>query len=664
MTVARIEDVQRGFNDIVADVNAALLVRDSAIADRPSQAVVDEAFAVRDGVIAESVAAATAKIEETEAARLAAQAVADQVDVLVGQSAAQLAETEALSETARLAAIAARSGRAFSTTASAISDPTLAEGDSFWLAGTATEYRKLGGVAVATGLVLATQVDIAAGLETKADAETGLARVFAGFSDQLGRSPFFILDDAEGTLVNPYLDRNLKRVRLAAGPIFAGFADPDGRSPFYILDDAMGTIRNPWLDAQLADLRTSQGASAYLAPRIVIEGDSRGDLSSVPNRTTSVGWVHWLQMITDARFDYSNDDNLAISGSDTSEVVVRLDGLLNHPAQIAIIVAGTNDRTAGLTAQQTIANLQTIQSAVLAAGKTLIWIAETPRGRPSDMSLALSGQQLLNHQTVRRWQLAQARVAGVFVADPSVTMTLPGDPSAAAYDVMLRDSIHFSASGGLATAQALRPIIEQLLPARPRLPANTIDVFDPVTNPGGALNTNALLLGSAGALGTATGQIADGWALSTMPDGLAVVASKAIIDGLEWQRLVISGTPTTATALSLTAPITTLVQGDQVSAVGAIKGLRSIGLRDAALRINVTYPGAVTDFAAAGYSNDSASRLPLQPWGGVVVTPGTFVMSDTPTAASVGLQLIFNAGEAVDAEVLVRGISANKSEED
>ncbi|MDQ6434521.1 SGNH/GDSL hydrolase family protein [Mesorhizobium sp. LHD-90] len=388
-------------------------------------------------------------------------------------------------------------------------------------------------------------------------------------------------------------------------------------------------------------------------PRVYLDGDSRADLASNDGRTTTQGWLWWLQLMTGARFDFQPSYNFALSGSSSEKVRDGAVDLRGQPPGYVVSIVDTNDRTAGWSAARTIAALADYQAKILSYGHRLIWIAGTPRGdgTPDGVRRTLSGAELADALQVRAWFLAQASVKSVHVADPWPLMLDHDSAQGRARDGILRDGLHWGPVGARLVAQALTPVFDTLLEPRARLVMSNDDLYS-VANPGGSLVANPMFSGSGGMLGAGcSGDLADGWSAEA-GQGMSAVFSKVTIDGDEWQQVVVSGAPLapnaggdpldpTPVSLVVSADIDPLdlAQGDRFETLGAIElDPGSSGLRGVALYSSyTTAEGTVT--LAAGEPTLARSQvnldLPPEAVSGVAVVPRTVPLPEDVEAASV-----------------------------
>ncbi|UFS65268.1 hypothetical protein LO749_01490 [Paracoccus denitrificans] len=463
--------------------------------------------------------------------------------------------------------------------------------------------------------------------------------------------------EENGDLRGPWADAltTMLMRRSEGGPLWSVGGRPglwgNAVSPFYMLDDAEFTLRNRYLDRIAASaLRVTP------RPRLYIAGDSRGDQASDPGRLGARGWLVHLQMLTGARIDHDPADNIAVAGSNSEAMLAAVDYLLAADPGIIIAITSTNDRTASWPSSRSIAAMSAWQSLVLARGHQVIWIAEMPRGEASDEHFTLTPTNLLHHLRVRQWILDQASVPGVYVADPWPVMCDPASTSGHVKGGLMYDGLHTGLPGAIVVAQTLAPTINALLPPRQRLIMSTADVYS-TSNPSGSLTGNPMMVGTGGTLDAgATGDLADGWSVQTGA-GMAVALSKTTLDGLPAQRAVVSGTPTggnagvipidpTPHSVVISRPVTNvanLVVGDVLEMSGLVSlAAGSSGCRAVSLYLTVeTASGTTTHCAAEAQLARSRPNLDMPPQEakGPMVVP-RFEVTEPVLAASVSVVIV------------------------
>jgi lysophospholipase L1-like esterase len=479
------------------------------------------------------------------------------------------------------------------------------------------------------------------------------------------RVAFGVANDEYFSPLGPYWKREATRMAYREQPSGPLYSIGDAYfSVFAVTDSPDFRIVNPFID------RVAVSAFAATSrPKVYVAGDSRGDQVSDAGRTAARGWLWWLQLLTDSRFDFQPSDNIAIAGDDTSDMLAAVGPLLTAEPGIVIAICSTNDRTPGWQVRQSQENLATWQRLVLARGHQIIWIAETPRGAAENATYALSSADLLRHLQMRQWFLSQGSVPGVYVADPWPLVADVNSVDGYIADGLTYDGLHPGPAGGRLIAEAIAPIINQLLPERPVLISSAADLYG-LNNLTGALNNNPMMTGTGGTKNTgATGSLADGWS-ATCGGGLSVVLSKQTDGVFAAQRAVVSGTPTAASlgaspvdptphsvVLSTVLDPAEFADGDVIEVAGKMTlAAGAAGLRGVSLYLAVTTSaGTVTH--CSGEANLALSfpnlTLPDAAISGAITVP-QFTVSGNVTAATLSVMIV---GEPYSASIPPEALS-------
>lgn len=459
-----------------------------------------------------------------------------------------------------------------------------------------------------------------------------------------------------------------------AGPLYDVTPEAPGA---FVVTDPMGFV----IQRLMPPVQAAAEPVSVLPARVYLDGDSRADLCTNPGRSRAQGWLFWAQTRLGGRFDISNAWNNGVGGQDSQQMLDRVENLRALEPGLVICICSTNDRTgAGQTAEWTISRLSEYQAAVLDMGHRLLWIAETPRGDSVNTSYDMSAAQVAYQQRVRQWQLDQAGVQGVYVADPYALMADPAATNGRALDTILRDGIHWGAFGAWYVAEPVIDVLQELFPPRPVLPTTNADVYSS-NHPTGALNPNPMLLGTSGTAGTGcSGDVATGWE-AVAGAGLSATLSKVTAGGQEWQQIVVTGAPTgTATtdtssqldprpvSVVLSADLSNITEGDSLDAVAAIEvdagadGLRGVSLYIEAVTAstNVLYAAGEPDVIRSQINLD----VPDEAWDGVLRVPATGPLEGTITSATInlvisGANFVSNA-ENLSATIRIRAVKARK----
>lgn len=300
-------------------------------------------------------------------------------------------------------------------------------------------------------------------------------------------------------------------------------------------------------------------------------------------------------------------DVWGVTGRTSREFLQVLPALLaNSSCGIVCLFGPTNDRgSANMTAWESIDNCNQITQLIVGTagnrtGRKLLWIMDTPRGDTAFPGQAISGQQLLNMQQVRRYMAGiddgtHVRVAdgGRYIADPT---------SALGYAVVgnLIDGLHDSPLGAPLIAQDPSAVLLQMFPGQsPIAPINAVDAWHIDNNPWGVITTNPTVknTGTPGTPATGgSGPIAAGWtgANSSAASGASRTYSYDA-DGV--QRCVLAG------AISGTA--------------ARLDILKQVNLHTAMNAMAAKYPGVMFEAFAdievdAGISNLSSIQLGIE----------------------------------------------------
>lgn len=271
----------------------------------------------------------------------------------------------------------------------------------------------------------------------------------------------------------------------------------------------------------------------------------------------SFGLASWLDSASNGRIVLEPNAHTAISGTNTTEMVARLDSDIAKIKAAGVthvfFIGGTNDYSASIEPATTQANILTIVSRAQAAGLTVIAIAETPR-RAGDTEDVKN-----KHYALRKWYMTilaeKCWVVDVWKdlcdpVDPRVMaagVTYDGQHGGPAWQKVFGNRL-FHETSHVWPATQLTELATRSLTPNPTLTGNTGKIASTATNTTGQL---------------ATGFTLEGGAL----DGLTCVASvKESQDGGQYQVLRITGTPTAAenSYSFYVEPSATPVQGTKV----------------------------------------------------------------------------------------------------
>ncbi|WCD44089.1 hypothetical protein Kuura_011 [Caulobacter phage Kuura] len=332
-------------------------------------------------------------------------------------------------------------------------------------------------------------------------------------------------------------------------------------------------------------------------PNWAVEGDSRLAAASAYTKTGDIitaaqfqqrGVLTHLRRLIGQRVDFPVTMNYAVPSTTSADMLARLTttpilaDLTSGRAEGVLALMGTNDRgSANMTAKQTIDNFMAWREQILATGARILWLAELPRGEASFTAMRLASPQLDNHLTIHRWLLAQAGIERSFVANCWPAFANPASTTGDVKSGLTYDGLHPNGAGGVAMAPAPAAWFNAEYPPVNILPSSNSDVWS-ATNPRGSLSPNPMTLGTGGSKvaggSTISGEVADSHTVTGVSaTGLTIVCSKETVNGEEFQKIVISGTPTVSgvnVELSANIPVASLtadaVTGDMIYGVAQI----------------------------------------------------------------------------------------------
>ena len=444
----------------------------------------------------------------------------------------------------------------------------------------------------------------------------------------------------------------------------------------------------------LNDMLTKvQAANLLTVPQIACLGDSNVFLNWGSNPSTGTaqinpptqgilqcrGFAFWAQTLCDARVEFPQALNFGVSGETSTDILARVDQAASSAAAAVVVMAGTNDfGAADLPYATTIANLTAIITALRAKSKRVLLLTVPPRGHPTSHYFSgATDARLLRLFAVNTWMKRVAsQMRGVTVIDPwgdiADPASLYGDFLAGM--VNAGDVAHITSASAYQIGKLLAAEFNRLYPPIDWLPKSNTDLFDATSNPVGALNTNPMMLGTAGTLSgttpTPTGQVADGWTLSGVDAGLTLAASKQIVGNDTRQRLVLGGTPgagadriiTLGQAVSQSSG--RIVAGDVLEGFARVSVAASTGFYGLALILQETYnpgSGSVTVQTNCGNSGQGVDNLmPTEAWSGVLRLPPLVIPAGTLTSLQFRLRAWAQQSTAVSATIDVTGMALRK----
>jgi len=355
------------------------------------------------------------------------------------------------------------------------------------------------------------------------------------------------------------------------------------------------------LDPRVTPTTTQQDAAAAaiarsIGPRVrpgIIggqEGDSRAQrsssISTLATRHHSYGLSHHARAVGRQSFDLPVETNLAVGGSTTADVLARIDASIatwkTYSVNFVMLFMSRNDRPAGMTVAQSVANMLEIEVRIRRAGILVIWMTDIP---PTDAAATgapvFTTNQVAEHHACINWQRSRRYVPGVYVCDLGQWGWLTTSTLGYATVGWLSDHTHPSQEAATIYGRQLAVLLATIFPTINLRPyVNASAVYNATYNPGGIINSNPMTLGTGGSItastGTCTGDVADNHTVQHIScTGVTTTLTKEDIvnsDGVTqtWQTLVISATNPTDASPSVefqnNVGVANLTAGDIVEA--------------------------------------------------------------------------------------------------
>lgn len=306
------------------------------------------------------------------------------------------------------------------------------------------------------------------------------------------------------------------------------------------------------------------------------------------------GIAHWVQSYSGGACIMPSALNGGVAGDTTSQMLIRQPAYITTAkaagCNLVVVMGSTNDRTGNaLELAQSKQNLREIVRSFQINGIDVILVSETPRGNGSS-SYELSTQaQRDDHYAMHVWiETEMSKICTVVnlwdqMVDPaSGKLYYPRAET-------VRDGIHWSKIGAQLAGKGIGPAAARFTRGMPDLLLSNA-AFS-ASNIRGTLTPNPLTIGTGGAISgnnnpAAGSQLAANWgAESSNMTGLTTTWSKEVVDGVEWQKVRITGTSgSTPPEITAFADVTlaSLANGDKIKATGLVQsegaGLGAVGL--------------------------------------------------------------------------------------
>lgn len=392
-----------------------------------------------------------------------------------------------------------------------------------------------------------------------------------------------------------------------------------------------------------AMVRAAGSAPTLLNNRVAVVGNSFGEHGKNNSDTrlqyTSVGPQHWTSVLGGARCVFPMEYNFAVSGAKSDAIIAgQLSAAMATDAAVVLCPnmtindhRGSSGGATNLPWATTKANIDTLVAACRAAGKHLIIGNDPGIGTSAITGQRYSSDELAMRNKTNRYLASLNGTPRVTVLDLDALVSLRASSLGDVNAIYSRDALHLNQLGWLvASRDLIVPEMARLLPARSILPASNSDKWS-IDNPQGCLNPNPMLTNTGGTSGagggTVNGTIAQGSTIG-MSSGAGVTVTGSIVQvgDFNYQRMVITGTPTAgATQVTFYQLIdtTALVPGVKVAAaMDIIVAAGSTGIQDVSSVLSLRDAGGTEVMQArqGGYTPSDA-LLPAIGWSGPYETP-------------------------------------------
>ena len=263
------------------------------------------------------------------------------------------------------------------------------------------------------------------------------------------------------------------------------------------------------------------------------------------------GITHWGQRYTHSRWRSPKEANFGVAGDTTSQVLQRIDAALAYPADVFVVLAGSNDRRNGTKLEDSKMQLARIIRQLRNANKLVIVVAETPKSLSGSFGQTMA--QALDNYAYRMWiKQTVALWEGVIVVDPWAEMV---DPTSQYYEPlpgMVSDGAHQTCIGAEIMGRHVAMALNRLSNFPGGLPiSNSMYNLDQAIT--GSLTPNPMMLGTGGTIQSGTNPqagsvLADNYTFGVEGGPATGISTKLYKEASprvgELQVIEITGTPT------------------------------------------------------------------------------------------------------------------------
>lgn len=389
-----------------------------------------------------------------------------------------------------------------------------------------------------------------------------------------------------------------------------------------------------------------QGTKVAIIGTSLVQYNSNATSTKVSNY--SRGPMAWAQVLgpeftygvwhdtTDVNGRNFTGSNHGVSGQVSTEIIVRLGGLIAMQPDIVIVDNGTNEMATD-SYETIIANSEIIYKALLKNGIKVIILPILARAVTSWASGSETRKKAQRVNTWRRWYAAKTQ--GCMYFDWNQPWVNPANVDGEPLSGYSDDGIHENVLGGYYIGKALASYLGGFMPPRQANIIGQDDDYDATYNPYGNIFPNPMMQGTSGTEGTgATGDTATSCRIERTTGTLVTVLSSKETrtnNNGDWQ--VLTFTPAGASferflLRTSTADMThTFAAGTWVQASCDIDVSAYAGYKSIQLYLKDQGSGGIVGYSLEEYNASGLQPFPSEAWSGKLVTPSFQIVSGSTT---------------------------------
>ncbi|UAV84527.1 hypothetical protein PHB09_031 [Pseudomonas phage PHB09] len=306
------------------------------------------------------------------------------------------------------------------------------------------------------------------------------------------------------------------------------------------------------------DVFNPQAMMGFFGDSRTAQNESTSNVNVPAPLARSQAW--WAQTLSKGRLMRSHFFNFGQSGDSVKDLKNRVVGDVANaygikPSDpgytIAVVMIGTNSVNSLVDFNDMVADMLLIISTLKGLGKIVNIVAEWPRGigtTPGTTGyLSADSQKLMYRWSNYLKSLRSDRELTIIDVWPEMCNPAATDCTPLVPEMLNDDGLHNSTGSGFVTGGKIATEnVKRVGPAN-WCPSQNGDLFS-AQNPFGCLNSNPMMVGTTGTLGSgASGTSPTGYTLSSS-GGVTVVGSTTTYNGRPCVKLVVSGTTTSSNA--------------------------------------------------------------------------------------------------------------------